>query len=148
MLKIILIGFLSGLLILICNTIVSKIIQGCFHYRIQAEKNNTKVTIDLSKNVFIPLYLVMVVIEEWLYRYLLFEYLNSIWNSLLLSILVSTIVFTIMHFHYRYKMIQIFIMGVILCISYIMTKSIICPIIAHFINNFTIVYLLNRNEYK
>ena len=151
--KVLLIGFLGGILILISNTIVVKTIKLCLYGKTVSEHNTSqiktaKVTIDLAKKRLIPLYLVLVILEEYLFRYLLFGYLSSIWSSLILSVLISTTVFTLLHFHYKYKMIQIFIMGLILCGTYIMTDNLICPIISHFINNFTIIYLLKDKKHK
>ena len=151
--KVLLIGFLGGILILISNTIVVKTVKLCLYGKTVSEHNTSqvktaKVTIDLAKKRLIPLYLALVILEEYLFRYLLFGYLSSIWSSLILSVLISTTVFTLLHFHYKYKMIQVFIMGLILCGTYIMTDNLICPIISHFINNFTIIYLLKDKKHK
>ena len=149
--KILLIGFIGGILILISNTIVVKTIKLCHNGKTSSEDNSSQVktakaTIDLTKKRLIPLYLALVVSEEYFFRYLLFGYLSSIWSSLIVSVLISTTVFTLLHFHYKYKMIQIFIMGLILCGTYIMTDNLISPIISHFINNFTIIYLLKDKK--
>lgn len=149
--KIILIGLLGGLLILICNTVVSKIVQNCFHYKIQLESvfpqiKTTKYKIDLSNKKLIPIYLISIILEEYIYRYLMLKFLNYYCDNLLLSVVISSIIFTIVHTQYKLKLIQIFIMGLILCGTYIMSDSIICPIISHCVNNFTIIYLLKSNE--
>ena len=151
--KILLIGIIGGLLILVCNTAVSKIMQYCFHYKIQSERNSIqvkaqKVTIDLSKLKFLPFFVIWIIIEEFLFRYLLFVCLNRYCNSLLLSMLISSFVFTLVHTQYKYKMIQVFIMGLILCGTYIMSDNLISPIISHSIYNFAIIYLLKDNEKK
>jgi|GEM_PF-3693779 len=149
--KIFLIGLFGGLLILICNTVVSKIIQNCFHYKIQLESNSpqkktTKYKINITNKKLIPLYLIFIVLEEYIFRFQMLKFLNHYCDNLLLSVVISSILFTLVHTQYKYKLIQIFIMGLILCGTYIMSDSIICPIISHSVNNFTIIYLLKNNE--
>lgn len=151
--KIIIIGFLGGMLILACNIVISKIIQYCFNYDIKSETNfihakKQKVTINVTNKKLWPVYLLFIILEEYLYRFMLMKYLNQLCSSLALSILISTVVFTFVHIHYKYKMIQVFIMGLILCGTYIMSDSIVSPIISHSINNFIVIYFLKDDEKK
>ncbi|OYU97681.1 MAG: hypothetical protein CFE21_05155 [Bacteroidetes bacterium B1(2017)] len=80
--------------------------------------------------------------EELFYRGLIFYTLYKTSKKLVLSVLVSSMIFSLFHgfTHSIYSEYQFFIssfiLGVILCLIFILSKSIWPSIVFHFINNF------------
>jgi membrane protease YdiL (CAAX protease family) len=87
------------------------------------------------------------ILEEVIVRYYLLNYLIAKTNSMVLSCILTSVLFSLYHFK-KDKILQLFLMGIILGILYIQTNNIIYPILAHFTNNLIIyiIYLKQKNK--
>ncbi len=74
------------------------------------------------------------IIEEFVYRGIVFNYLKRHFN-IRFAIIISSILFALIHFDFSGQIIVKFIYGLVFCISYQKTKSLTVPIILHIIIN-------------
>jgi len=105
-------------------------------------KKTQKNSIEVVKRYFpklwiISLYLFVVVLEEIICRSYLLSYIESI-SNIYFAILGNSLVFVL--FHWKYKVLQIFILGVIFSILTIISGNLLVPILAHFLNNLIVLY--------
>ena len=102
--------------------------------------------------VTIPLYISIIstgfigpILEEILFRYILFNNLNK-FNSKFKSLIIATIIFAIIHLNII-KIIYAFILGLILNITYIKSNNIKVPILIHISANIMSIFLKEFNIY-
>ncbi|WP_024995216.1 CPBP family intramembrane glutamic endopeptidase, partial [Phocaeicola paurosaccharolyticus] len=74
------------------------------------------------------------ILEEVIVRYYLLNYLIIKTDSVIFSCILTSVLFSLYHFK-KNKILQLFLMGIVLGILYIQTNNIIYPILAHFTNN-------------
>lgn len=80
------------------------------------------------------------VAEEVLFRGFLLEGLRNSKLGVTGAILISSVIWTMIHFQYdKYDLTQLFIMGVLLGLAKIHTKSLYTPIIIHSLSNFGVL---------
>lgn len=81
---------------------------------------------------FTSIAVVTPVVEEFLFRGIIFDKLRSRW-SIIVGLVVSSFIFGLLHFN----LLGAFLVGIVLCILYLETKSLFVPIGIHFLNNFS-----------
>jgi len=130
-----------GVFILFLNYFVHKLLK-CRRNNSTKEEISTK--FNLKENSTIVCWILfsfsVCVIEEILVRYYLFNFLTLKVGHILIPILVTSLFFSLYHLN-KNKIIELFLMGLILILFYIATLNILYPIIAHFTNNILIYYL-------
>jgi membrane protease YdiL (CAAX protease family) len=113
--------------------------------RTSKQEANKTVSLIYSIPIFIsiPLYFILALVEELIFRSFIFYYI-SIYSDRIIGLIVSSFLFALLHFNYKYKMIQIFTMGIILCLLVWWTNNIIVSAIAHFVNNIIILFYFDK----
>lgn len=148
--KDILIGTLSGALVLVTNYCISRILFRCV---IMPKKSNIKHSIVISKklnlilksNLFIIMSTIFIaIVEEVAFRSFLLSLTNRHF-SIIVSILINIIAFSL--FHFNSKIIQLMFMGLIFSIITIYTENLLPAIIAHFTNNY-LSHIYKKNDYS
>lgn len=114
--------------------------------------NTTLFLFSKPNEVTIPLYISIIstgfigpILEEILFRYILFNNLNK-FNSKLKSLIIATIIFAVIHLNII-KIIYAFILGIILNITYIKSNNIKVPILIHISANIMSIFLKEFNIY-
>lgn len=82
--------------------------------------------------------------EEFLFRGVIFQKL-ALQKNIIKGLIISAIAFALMHF--RYDVIYLFIMGIILGLLYLKTKQLAVPIICHFFYNLIVVAANIYNQF-
>jgi len=121
-------------------------------FRLIAQELNEKV-VKLAYSETIPQLLSRILViallpaigEELFFRYILQNLLKDISGRIHLSVFLSSLIFALIHLNII-NFVAIFLLG--LCLGYIYeyTKNIIYPIIAHFVNNGSLVILMYQNK--
>ncbi|MBP2653765.1 MAG: Abortive infection protein [Firmicutes bacterium] len=114
------------------------------HVRDIFEFNPLRGSSGLSGLIYQSLYGILIVIigpimEEFIFRGIILRRLVAKWG-LTMGIIVSSFLFGIAHLDER--MFGTFMVGVILAVLYVKTKTILIPILAHMLNNFVAYVLL------
>lgn len=114
--------------------------------------NTTLFLFSKPNKVTIPLYISIIstgfigpILEEILFRYILFNNLNK-FNSKFKSLIIATIIFAVIHLNII-KIIYAFILGIILNITYIKSNNIKVPILIHISANIMSIFLKEFNIY-
>lgn len=114
--------------------------------------NTTLFIFSKPNKVTIPLYISIIstgfigpILEEILFRYILFNNLNK-FNSKFKSLIIATIIFAVIHLN-LIKIIYAFILGIILNITYIKSNNIKVPILIHISANIMSIFLKEFNIY-
>lgn len=114
--------------------------------------NTTLFLFDKPNKVTVPLYISIIatgfigpILEEILFRYILFNNLNK-FNSKKKSLIITTIIFAVIHLNII-KIIYAFILGLILNITYIKSNNIKVPILIHISANIMSIFLKEFNIY-
>ncbi|NVO11276.1 MAG: CPBP family intramembrane metalloprotease [Bacteroidales bacterium] len=136
------IAILCGLIAFVINYILG--------YILKKTKLNTKTPkivnyypINLKFYTFIA-YIFVVFIEEIVCRSIVFSYVNN--NvGVYAAIVVSSLVFSL--FHFKYKMVQIFFLGVFFAFLIFSTGNLLVPFIAHLTNNTLILFYKPKQSY-
>lgn len=114
-----------------------------WHWADVAEKNRNNVFEPILKNMSSPMSLVGVITafaivpalsEELFFRGIIMRFAKKRSKGMVFPLLVSAIMFALAHSS-GYEFISIFLMGILLGLIYYWTKSILCSMLFHFLNN-------------
>lgn len=135
--KIVIIILFTSIIIFLFNPIISE----PFNYFKNA--TNGKILVSIPKNInldfqfifsFLSYVIVAPIIEEIIHRGMVFNYLKRIFK-VKNAIIISSFLFAIIHFQFSGEGIIKLIYGLVFCISYQKTKSLITPITFHILIN-------------
>jgi membrane protease YdiL (CAAX protease family) len=84
--------------------------------------------------------------EELAFRRFLFHHMFVNTNKFVLSLLASSFAFALLHFNYL-QFLPLFMFGLVLCLMYYVSGSIIPGMIAHALNNMLNIYWLSTNKF-
>jgi membrane protease YdiL (CAAX protease family) len=135
----ILLGIIGGGLALGLNYLVAFIIKKFKPVKKSGAQLNNFINV-LPKSWLVTSYILIVVIEELLCRSYALYYVSIILN-VYWAVFINSIIFVL--FHFRYKTLQIFILGIIFSVLLLLTDNLLVPCIAHFFNN---VLILSKNS--
>jgi membrane protease YdiL (CAAX protease family) len=75
------------------------------------------------------------IFEEIIFRGIIYKLLKRTYSTLF-SVFFSSLLFTLVHFNYAGNGIIVFVYGVLFCLMYFKTKSLLAPIVFHILINF------------
>jgi membrane protease YdiL (CAAX protease family) len=139
--KLIVISFFAGISMVFVSLNIINLLEIFFPKLVEDSLSELTDLININSwLLFIPVVLMAPVVEEVLYRGILFrafkkEGIRSIW-----IILISGLVFGIIHLNFVQSTYAA-ILGVIMALAYYWTKNILVPVIMHFGNNLLAVLL-------
>jgi membrane protease YdiL (CAAX protease family) len=113
-------------------------------HKFKRNKNNSIESIKryIPKLWILSMYMLVVILEEIICRSYILSYIDSI-SNIYVAIIGNSLVFVL--FHFKYKTLQIFTLGIIFSFLLIITNNLLVPIIAHYLNNIMILYYKNNN---
>jgi len=135
------IGLMLGILIFFISKMLSRLIK-VYSKRVKLFKvSSIKQSIlpnNLMFSIVISLYYTttLAILEEIIFRSILIDFLLN-YFSVINSIILSSVVFAILHFNM--KILQLFVIGLLLAISLFITDNLLTPIVAHITNNIMVV---------
>ena len=100
------------------------------------EELSSVITEESNLHFFILAVVLAPLVEELVFRGLLFSRLTAKWG-MIRAMVVSSLAFGLLHFN----PIGAFVFGVVACVLYVRTRTLIVPIVLHALNNF-IVWIL------
>ena len=83
------------------------------------------------------------VLEEFIYRKYLFNYLTTSRKQIPFSIIITSLLFSLVHLHFDYFL-YYFLGGILLSLIYLHSRTIIVPIIVHILMNILTLFLLSN----
>src|SRR5690606_16967805 len=95
---------------------------------------------ELSYNL-IRLVVIVWILEEFIFRKYLFNYLTKSRKQIPFSIIIMSLLFSLIHLDFDYFL-YYFLSGVLLSLIYLTSQTIIIPIIIHILINVLVLYLL------
>jgi membrane protease YdiL (CAAX protease family) len=103
--------------------------------------------VELSVGYLLASVLIFPIIEELFFRGFLLRYLTAKWNwSLRASVIFSSLIVALLHQSY----ISTFLFGILMCIMYLKSKTLLLPIVYHIIHNTIVMsitfYASGNNE--
>lgn len=133
------IKFSFSLLTILISFSITSLLNSLFNYNILEKSFSFNIVTFLSTVIVGP------IIEEIIFRYLIFDLIKEK-RSTFDSALITSIIFALVHFDIK-KMIFAFAIGLILNKIYIKTNNIVYPIMGHIIINLVGYFFLPFNIY-
>ena len=133
------INFSFSLLTILISFSITSLLNSLFNYNILEKSFSFNIVTFLSTVIVGP------IIEEIIFRYLIFDLIKEK-RSTFDSALITSIIFALVHFDIK-KMIFAFVIGLILNKIYIKTNNIVYPIMGHIIINLVGYFFLPFNVY-
>src|SRR5690606_17954574 len=104
--------------------------------KIHWSDQNNELSYNLIRTVlFVP------ILEEFIFRKYLFNYLTKSRKQIPFSIIIMSLLFSLIHLDFDYFL-YYFLSGVFLSLIYLTSRTIIIPIIIHILINVLVLYLL------
>lgn len=100
--------------------------------------HNNELNYSLIRTVFI-----LPILEEFIYRKFLFNYLTTSRKQIPISIIITSLLFSLVHLHFDYFL-YYFLSGILLSLIYLHSRTIIIPINVHILINILTLFLLSN----